>query len=94
MSHRRRQQRSSHQQRGYCFLDFLAKRRTNKRSSLIICEQQSTERRLFSLASEVRSLSFSEATRSRTTAIAAQQRELRRDLRTGQADTKTVDIGV
>ena len=41
-----RQQRSSHQQRGYFFLDFVAKRRTNKRFDLIICNEQSIAHRL------------------------------------------------
>ena len=44
LSHR--QQRSPHQQRGYYFLDSIAKRCTNKLSSLIICDQQSIAHRL------------------------------------------------
>ena len=41
-----RQQRYPHQQRGYCFLDFAAKRRTNNRINLIICNQRSIAHRL------------------------------------------------
>ena len=41
-----RQQRHLQQQRGYCFLDFVAKRQTNNRYSYIISDQQSYARRL------------------------------------------------
>ena len=41
-----RQQRYPHQQTGYCSLDFVAKRRTKKRSNLIVCNQQSIAHQL------------------------------------------------
>ena len=46
MACRQQQQRYLCQQRRYCFLDFVAKRRTNKRSSQSISDQQLIAHRL------------------------------------------------